>query len=66
MVPWREYPSSEPITGGKQETMKHVRAISRAPRPAQDAEISEILQFIIGVLTAIMTLYVAKEGATTA
>ncbi len=45
--------------------MKHVRAISRAPRPAQDAEISEILAFLIGVLTAVMALMQAKEGAAT-
>ena len=66
MVPWREYPSSEPITGGKQETMKHVHTISRAPRPAEDAQISEILQFVIGVLTAVMAFYIAKEGGATA
>jgi len=46
--------------------MKHVRTISRAPSPAEDVEISQILQFVIGVLTAVMTLYVAKEGGTTA
>lgn len=46
--------------------MKHVRTISKTPGPAEDAEISEILAFIIGVLTAIMTLMQAKEGATTA
>jgi len=66
MIPWREYPYSEPITGGKQETMKHVHTISRTPRPAEDAEISQILAFIIGILTAVMTFYLAKEGGATA
>ena len=46
--------------------MKHVRMISKTPRPAEDAEISEILAFIIGVLTAVMALMQAKEGAATA
>lgn len=46
--------------------MKHVRMISKTPRPAADAEISQILAFIIGMLTAVMTLMQAKEGATTA
>ena len=46
--------------------MKHVHTISRAPRPAEDAQISEILQFVIGVLTAVMAFYVAKEGGATA
>lgn len=44
--------------------MKHIQTISKAPARAADIPVSEIIAFIVAILTAISTLISVKEATS--
>jgi hypothetical protein len=44
--------------------MRHIKSVSKSPSRAQDIPISDLMAFIVAILSAVAALLAAKEATT--